>query len=358
MSHHNISHKLTLTLSLLAACAFFMATSAATQAGAQTETIVHTFSGQPDGQGPFDSLIVDASGNLYGTASGGGSHGGGIVFELTPNGAGGWTETTLYNFSSSPVGAAYEPWAGLVFDSAGNLYGTTYYGGTYGYGTVFELRQVGRQWNEKVLHSFNSNGKDGTYPRSNLTFDSAGNLYGTTPTGGSSGGGTVFQLVPKTGGGWSERVICSFNLKGDVNPNATPVVFDSSGNLYGAVDVGGTSSDGFIYELAPQSNGDWKEETLFNFDYNNGASPTSNLLIDSSGNLYGTALEGGTGSDGIVFELSRGKKGVWTQTILTDFSINATPDIGYPVGNIVFDSAGNLYGSTDEGGPNNDGTVF
>jgi uncharacterized repeat protein (TIGR03803 family) len=328
----------TFTLALLTAFALF----ALPQSRAQTETILHTFTGQPDGQGPFDTLILDSSGNLYGTTSGGGATGGGTVFELSPNSSGGWTETILYNFDSASSGA-YQPWGGLVFDSAGNLYGTTYYGGAYGYGTVFELKQKNGRWAEKILHNFNNNGKDGTNPHSNLIFDSAGNLYGTTPTGGTSNGGTVFQLTPKSSGAWGERVLCSFNLDGKVNPNAEAVVFDSAGNLYGTVDIGGTYGYGFAYELTPQTNGGWKEKVLFNFDSSDGAAPTSNLLIDSSGNLYGSA-------EGVVFELSPGKK-AWTETILTNFS-------GFGIGNIAFDSAGNIFGATQNGGSNYDGSVF
>jgi uncharacterized repeat protein (TIGR03803 family) len=335
--------------------ALFVVAIAAQAAFAQTETILHSFNGK-DGQFPASSLIFDSSGNLYGTTQLGGAANNGAVFELSSNGSGGWTETVLYSFGSA-AGDAYYPYAGLVFDSAGNLYGTTYYGGAYGYGAVYQLKPNNGRWEERILHSFNNNGKDGTNPTCALTFDSAGNLYGATPTGGTANEGTVFQFVPKSSGEWEERVLYSFpNAKNVVN--SYPVVFDASGNLYGAVSSGGSDNYGFIYELAPQSNGTWKYEGLLNFDYADGAAPQGNLLIDSAGNLYGATDQGGTGSDGVVFELSKGKKGQWTETVLTNFSTLGTPAIGYLIGNIAFDSAGNIYGTSGQYSSSFDGTVY
>jgi uncharacterized repeat protein (TIGR03803 family) len=347
------STRTTLSVALFVACAIFLVTFAANPAFAQTETVLHSFSGK-DGQFPYSNLIFDSSGNMYGTTSAGGATGNGTVFELSPNGSGGWTETVLYSFT----GSAFYPDGGLVFDSKGNLYGTTYYGGAYKHGTVYQLKPNNGRWEERTLHSFDNNGKDGTGPTCGLTFDSAGNLYGTTPTGGTANGGTVFQLVEESSGAWEERILYNFPNSGNAAVNSWPVTFDAAGNLYGAVQAESPDNYGFIYELTPQSSGAWVYKTLLTFDYSNGASPQTNLLIDSSGNVYGTAAEGGAASDGIAFKLSQATKGQWSETILTNFNALASPYIGYPLGNIAFDSAGNIYGSTFEGGSDSDGTVF
>src|ERR1019366_934096 len=199
-----------------------------------------------DGGFPQAGLIFDAAGNLYGTTSEGGtssscSGGCGTVFELTPTAGGGWTEKVLHNFNSNGTDGA-NPYAGLIFDAAGNLYGTTTVGGTYYYGTVFELTPTaGGGWTEKVLHSFNYNGTDGNNPQASLTIDAAGNLYGTTSGGGTYGNykGTVFELTPAAGGDWTETVLHNFVGPDGAAPLAG-LIFDAAGNLYGTTSGGGT----------------------------------------------------------------------------------------------------------------------
>ncbi len=207
-----------------------------------------------DGWIPSAGLIFDAAGNLYGTTGLGGTDGVGTVFELTRAG-GGWTEQVLYNFGTD---GAY-PGGGLTFDSAGNLYGTTGEGGIHILGTVFELTPtVGGGWTETVLHNFGS-GTDGAYPGAGVTFDAAGNLYGTTQYGGtynscSGGCGTVFELTPTAGGGWTEQVLLNFNGTGGANPYAG-LIFDGAGNLYGTTQFTYDNCSGFycgtVFELMP-----------------------------------------------------------------------------------------------------------
>jgi uncharacterized repeat protein (TIGR03803 family) len=211
----------------------------------------------------------------------------------------------LHNFQSN-FRDGFNPDAGLIFDGSGNLYGTTFYGGPTGGGTVFELTpKAGGGWTEKILHSFGGKG-DGSEPRAGLIFDGSGNLYGTTSSGGSDGYGAVFELTPKAGGGWTEKLLHSFivNGKNDGNSPVSGLVLDSSGNLYGTTQYGGTYYVGTVFELTPKAGGGWTEKIVHNFDSNNhkdGYSPVAGLIIDATGNLFGTTYSGGTYGYGTVF---------------------------------------------------------
>src|ERR1019366_9536867 len=244
----------TLSIGLRAVLAIIAATLFVTSTWAQThEQVLHSFGNGTDGANPQAGLIVDAAGNLYGTTVGGGTYGYGTVFELTPNGSGGWTEKVLYSFCSQaycPDGS--EPYAGLIFDAVGNLYGTTLDGGTNWFGgTVFELTPAGGgSWTETVLHSFNKNGTDGANPYAGLIFDAVGNLYGTTEEGGTYGYGTVFELTPAAGGVWTEKVLHNFNNNG--TDGGTPyagLIFDAARNLYGTTAGGGTYYSGTVFRV-------------------------------------------------------------------------------------------------------------
>jgi uncharacterized repeat protein (TIGR03803 family) len=298
---------------------------------------------------------------LYGTASSGGE-GSGVVFELKAAGGGGWTEEILHSFTDNGTDGTL-PVDGLSFDSAGNLYGTTSFGGAYNFGTVFELtRSSGGGWKERVLHSFNNDGKDGNYPRSGLILDASGNLYGTTPMGGVHNGGTVFELVRKSGGSWPEKVLCSFPNATNIyssGPENANLIFDSSGNLYGTTQAGGAHNYGSVFELSPTASGAWTPKLLHSFDYNgkDGFSLEAGVIFDSLGNLYGTTNFGGADNGfGTVFELSPHAGGGWTETIL--FSFSSAGAGTFPTGNLVSDSSGNLFGTTYSGGGYNGGTVF
>ena len=332
--------------------------------GGWTEKVLHTFGNGTDGTNPWAGLIFDKNGNLYGTTHGGGTYyiGYGTVFELTPAAGGGWTEKVLHSFNPAD-GDGQTPEAGLIFDAVGNLYGTTVGGGTYGDGTVFELTPaVGGNWAEKVLYSFNPNRGDGVGPAAGLIFDAAGNLYGTTYWGGTydcpgvpPGCGTVFELTPTAGGGWTEKVLHSFLNNGTdgTHPAFGTLIFDALGNLYGTTEEGGTHSScyggcGTVFELTPTAGGGWTEKVLHNFGNGaDGAYPFASLIFDATGNLYSTTQGGGTYGDGTVFELTPAAGGDWTENVLHNFNIT---DGLEPYTGLIFDAAGNLYGTTYGGG--------
>jgi len=271
------------------------------------ETRLFEFNGASGGATPYGGIpIFDQAGNMYGTtfAGGGGNctAGCGLVYELSP-GNGGWTETVLYSFTGAP-GDGASPWAGVIFDQTGNLYGTTQYGGAYGYGTIYELSPANGGWTEKILYNFQGQ-QDGGNPYAGLVFDHAGNLYGATTVGGVGAGGTVFELTPQ-GLSWNYQPICSFTRQmGELagGPVATPTM-DAAGNLYGATGGDGAYGFGSVFE-ASQSGGNWTCTPLYNFTGgNDGRLPRGNLVLDSSGNIYGTAAGGPTGY-GVAFEITR-----------------------------------------------------
>ena len=335
--------------------------------GGWTSAVLYSF-GQTgtDGQNPEAGLIFDSAGNLYGTTYAGGSASGGTVFELSPNGSGGWTERVLHNFGIS-TGDGQNPQAGLVADSAGNLYGTTANGGTQSEGTVFEMSPNGSGgYTEKVLHHFFLTTDDGENPEAGLIFDGAGNLYGTTFAGGSAGHGTVFELVANGSGGFTEKVLHNFFVHGDANDGSNPqaaLVFDTAGNLYGTTKTGGSEffGAGAVFELTPSGPGAWSEKVLHTFAFSgpDGKNPESALILDSAGNLYGTAYKGGTTDEGIVFKMTPNGSGGWTESVIHNFQVvSGNNDGANPQGGLIFDTAGNLYGTTDKGGNHSAGAVF
>jgi len=344
--------------------------------GGWTESVLYSFCSLTkcqDGGTIFGSLIFDLAGNLYGTATSGGSHKSGTVFQLSPNSNGGWTETVLYNFCSLPKcsdGAG--PLAGLIFDQAGNLYGTTANGGGGSgndEGTVFKLEpNANGSWTESVLHSFN--GPDGSGPGASLIFDSTGNLYGTTEYGGTggggtAGGGTIFELMPANGG-WTESVLYNFcslpNCSDGSQPRAS-LIFDQAGNLYGTTFLGDAACNcGVVFQLTFGQGGSWTETVLHAFTGGyDGGYAWGGLVFDGTGNLFGTAYEGGnltacpTGGCGVVFKLTPNSKGAWHEAVLHDFM--AHPG-ALPAAGMIFDSAGNLYGTTRGYNSPFNGSVF
>ncbi len=312
-----------------------------TPQGTWYETVLYKFKGGADGSEPWDPLILDASGNLYGTANIGGNdscvYGCGVVFKLTPSDKDPWKESVLYSFSGGTDGGF--PYSGLTFDSQGNLYGTTVYGGDTsvscngvpGCGVVFQLTPTSSgPWTETVLHRFTA-GSDGGYPLFGVTLDAGGNVYGTTQAGGDTTGpnclgtipgcGLVFELSLRANGTWKEKVLYTFTGGSDGSFGVSPLIFDSSGDLYGM--TGGdfvpscqfTTGCGGVFELTPAGQGPWTENVLYAFTgHSDGSLPESNLLLDSSGSLYGMTegcghtfkcagkLFGGEGC-GVVFEL-------------------------------------------------------
>jgi uncharacterized repeat protein (TIGR03803 family) len=262
------------------------------------ETLLYGFLGSSDGGVPlYGDLIFDHAGNIYGTASRGGS-GNGVVYEMMRSG-GGWTEQPIYAFSGSPDGAI--PYAGLVFDNAGNLYGTTTQGGT-GSGTVFELSPSGSGWTERVIYSF-AGGSDGGYPTGGLISDQSGNLYGSTSNGGTGGGGTVFELTPSGGGNWAYNLLYSFTGGTQCGPWGT-LFMDVAGSLYGTTMCDGANNDGSVFKLT-NSGSSWTYSSLHDFTGgDDGKDPYGNVAFDTAGNLYGTASSGGEYSVGVVWEIT------------------------------------------------------
>jgi uncharacterized repeat protein (TIGR03803 family) len=327
--------------------------SAPNLSAADKERVLHTFKGT-DGGAPDAGVIFDDAGNLYGTVQGGsGNHLFGAVFELLPDGNGKWTEKVLHTFNGKD---GWQPIGGLIRDTTGNLYGTTSLGGTRGDGgdgTVFELTpRANGKWTEKVLHNFG--GADGYYPMTNLIFDTTGNLYGTTQTGGTStacpnGCGVVFELSPAAHGQWTEKVLHDFG-KGEDGRNPYGLIFDATGNLYGTTYFGGAKNSGTVFELLPGNNGKWTEKVLHSFGLGtDGSNPQASLIFDASGNLYGTTLNGGIHGYGAVIELMPQTNGQWTDKVLHSFN-NDGKDGRYPQGVLIFDGTGNLYGTTPYGG--------
>ena len=324
---------------------------------AQTETILYNVGNTSrDGCCTYSALTFDSAGNLYGVRAYYGPSNGGTVFELSPKTGGGWTEILLHSFGNGTDGVY--PYGQLIFDAAGNLYGTTEQGGQHGYGTVFELSpKSGGGWSEKVLHSFNNNGKDGFSPYAGVIFDAAGNLYGTTLSGGASSGGTAFELSPKTGGGWTEKILRSFSSLDGTSPFAG-LVFDTSGNLYGAACYGGTHGLGTVFQLTPQSGGRWSGKVLHNFGSSgDGQCPIGTPIVDAFGGLYGTTVQGGGGSGyGVVYYVSKATENTWQELPVHDFSQDSTGAGGEgPWAGVIQDSAGNLYGSAEYGGTSETG---
>jgi uncharacterized repeat protein (TIGR03803 family) len=388
-----------------------------TAALAQQETVLFSFGGTTDFDGcrPDAALIADAAGNLYGTTSLGGEYGIGTIFQLIP-GSSGWTEKILYSFGSYDTDG-FRPEGTLVFDSSGNLYGTTYGGGIYNSGTVFELRHTPTgAWHETLLYSFQGSG-DVVFVSGNLALDSSGNLYGTTALGGDYAG-TVFELPSLGDGKWNEKFIYTFDANGAEGTNPNSVILDSAGNLYGTTSTGGAHDGGNVFRLSPTSEGRWEWGDLYSFVQNSepvgslafdsagnlygvtsqdglgyfggstfeltpvandwtesalyrfgprlgGDNPQAGVTVDAAGNVYGTTYYGGTGSCrggdsntcGTVFELTPAGGGGFAETVLHNFDDNGQ-DGFYPDGSLLLDGAGNLYGTTQAGGTGSCGTVF
>jgi uncharacterized repeat protein (TIGR03803 family) len=330
--------------------------------------VLHSFDGK-DGVYTSSSLILDVSGNLYGTTFFGGAYGSGSVFQFTHSENGKWVEKVLHSFTGKD---GYAPGAGLSFDAAGNLYGTTTGGGAgcggTGCGTVFELtpRSDGN-WTERVLHSFGV-GEDGSNPYAGVIFDAAGNLYGTTVNGGTSGSGcggfgcgTVFELTPGSDGKWTETVLHNFVGSDGAQPWAS-LIIDPSGSLYGTTFRGGGPlclglGCGTVFRLTPKDKGKWTEVVLHSFaeNHSDGTSPFSGLIFDTAGNLYGTTWLGGRNGDGTVFELSPDTNAPWKEKLLHSFN---QKDGQAPFSGLILDGAGNLDGTTSYGGSYASGTVF
>ncbi|MGH9498787.1 MAG: choice-of-anchor tandem repeat GloVer-containing protein [Terriglobales bacterium] len=405
----NTRISLPLHLALLALGVLLAVSSAA---AAVTDTVLNSFIGS-DGSSVFAGLTFDQAGNLYGTTQAGGL-GFGVVYELTPADGGGWTKTVLYQFGSKAKDGA-NPYSGVVIDSAGNLYGTTLRGGTRNKGTLYQLKPgPGGSWTETVLHNFGNgpdgafpiavpvivgnslfgttynggtgtactlsgksttcgtvyqftstgaysiihnftnDGNDGFLPVAGLTPDANGNLFGQTTWGSPYGGGLLFQMV-LSNGTWTEVAIHPWGRIHDGRPDGAQcygtLVFDQAGTLWGTSTVGGTHGDlGTVFRFTQNQHG-WAEMNAHGFgEPGDGAYPYSGLAVNAAGNLFGTTYQGGTGGVGIVYEIIPGPTG-FTYKLLYNFT--GKTDGGFPAAPLVMDSAGNFYGTTMWGGDPN-----
>lgn len=261
------------------------------------EFVLHSFGTGTDGAQPIGGLVLDPSGNFYGTTSLGGAYGNGTVFEGKRSGLT-WTESTIYSFTGGDDGAS--PPAGVTLDAHGNLFGTSSFGGVNGVGVVYELSRSGSSWTQTVLYSFQG-GSDGQNPVGGVIVDKAGNLYGTTFDGGDNGGGTVYELSP-SGGTWTFTTLYSFT--GGYGGPYNKLTFDTKGSLYGATNGEGAYGFGSVFKLS-RSNGTWTLTDLYDFPGgSNGASPYGSVAVDSNGNVFGTASVGGSSNQGLVFEIT------------------------------------------------------
>jgi len=325
--------------------------------GGWAESVLYSFKGgSQDGATPHDALVMDADGNLYGTTSAGGGcsrTGCGIVFELSPTAGGPWTETVLHRFAGGTADGS-TPYSGVILDHAGNLYGTANSGGASNAGLAYELSPNGTStWTETILHNFNGS-PDGAAPFASLVFDTVGNLYGTTYKGGSANQGTVFELTPQAGGTWTAAVLHSFHGAADGSDLFENVILDAAGNIYGSAESGGSANCGVSFKLSPDGTGGWTETILHTFlgvGAQDGENPNA-LILDSAGDLYGTTVGGGVDNPGTIFKLTPQAGGEWAETVL--YSFTGKNDGAYPSVPLITDKADHLYGTTLWGGPAGD----
>ncbi|MEN9391559.1 MAG: hypothetical protein RL017_857, partial [Pseudomonadota bacterium] len=305
-----------------------------TPASTPVESVLYSFQGGSDGSSPRSALIMGANGNLYGTTYYGGAMNYGTVFKITSQGQ----ETILYSFQGGNDGAF--PSAGLIMDVNGNLYGTTYEGGGKDTGTVFKISPQGQ---ETILYDFQG-GTDGSNPLAGLIMDANGNLYGTT-NGGGNNTGTVFKISPNG----VESVLHYFESGLDGSSPQGTLVLDSNGNLYGTTTVGGINNSGTVFKITSQG----QETILYSFQGgNDGANPLAGLILDATGNLYGTTYEGGGKDTGTVFKISPQGQEIILYRFQSGF------DARNPAAGLIMDVNGNLYGTTAGGGSNYSGAVF
>jgi len=319
-----------------------------------TLTPLRTYNGGPDGENPWGGVVFGPDGALYGTTWLGGfgatncAGGCGIVFKLTPDANAPrsvltpWNETVVYPFQGYPNDGQNPAFGSLVFDASGAAYGTAEFGGPGNSGTVYKLTPSDGGWTESVLYAFN--GPDGALPSYSLVFDGAGNIYGTTEEGGTNEWGTAFELTPLRGG-WVETILHNF-LGPEDGQFPSGFIRDGAGNLYGTTQGAGHLDGGNVFEMT-YSDGTWNFNVLYNFNGGDDAGPSALLTMDAAGNIYGTTLGGGRYGWGSVFELSPSGSS-WNFTDIYDFTDGA--DGGWPRSQLVLDSSGSIYGTASVGG--------
>ncbi|HEX4860037.1 MAG TPA: choice-of-anchor tandem repeat GloVer-containing protein [Rhizomicrobium sp.] len=373
-------------MTMRAAAAVFAAALAVTASSAYAGTfrVLHVFCAKggtcADGEAAND-LVMDRAGNLYGTTNAGGANTWGTVFQLSPGGGGKWTYRVLHSFChvfTCTDGGA--PAAPPIIDANGNLYGTASASGAHGNGVVYEMVQnpTTKTWKEKVLYAFcaKTNCADGSNPQTALTYagaasgapyDGTSPLYGTVTTGSANGTfkGAVYELSPGKGGKWSEQVLYSFCAQDHCSDGATPTPYgalalDTSGNLYGTTQYGGAANEGVAFELSPQGSA-WSESVLHDFcaanDCHDGGPPYANMIIAPNGSLIGTTPFGGQNLQGTIYTLVPGAVPLYS--VIYDFcSLALCADGSYPYSHVTLDPSGNMYGTAEQHGRTDDGIVF
>lgn len=332
-----------------------------------TETVIYSFCSQPncvDGSLPLTGLVIDSAGTLYGTTKAGGTSttcggGCGTVFQLSSPRLPGqtWTRTTIWNFASGNEPDGAYPAGRLSWDSMGNLYGTTYFGGAGGFGSAFELSPVeGGGWTEQLLYSFCVLGppdcSDGFEPMAGVSFDKAGNLYGTASFGGASGEGTLYELSPANGT-WKQTTLYNFGSGSGSEPLAV-VNVDDTGDLYTTASQA-NQAGGALLKFVPQPGGGFRKASLLFTNPQGPALPVSGVLLDPRFNdrIYGTSQKGGQNNEGEVY----GVIGKHLISIHSFCSIPGCPDGAQPIGSLTYHSGG-VYSTASKGGDFNHGTVF
>jgi len=346
----NALNQLTKAATLL----FVLATCVST-ATAATTNVIFSFE-EDEGEYADTDLETDNAGNIYGTTVLGGDFGSGTVFQLsrTPNG---WVHTVLYSFTGGADGD--EPYKGVTIDRRGNLYGTAVTGGAGscegGCGVVYKLTNNGGTWTQTVVHAF-TGGTDGSGPGARVTVDQDGNLYGMAPTGGEFGLGTIYKIRRIPQGGWNFSVLHTFTGGRDGATGSAGRMILRDGRLYGAVTVGGRFGSGIVFKLNPAGVGERDLRVLYSFrGQPDGSFPYGAIIFDQAGNIYGTTYYGGVNGIGSVYKLSPQPSGEWAEEVL--YSFHEGRDGNSPISNLVFDAVGNLYGTTSEGGLGS-GTIF
>ena len=300
--------------------------------GGWSESVLYSFTSGADGAQPYNGVTLDAQGNLYGTAVTGGTgsacEGGcGVVYKLTRSGSS-WSQSVIYDFTGGNDGSG--PGAGLTFDASGNLYGMTPTGGAFGLGVIYKLTpQAGGTWTQTVIHAFTGGNDGATGSAGRLLYD-GGVFYGAATVGGANGKGTVFKLVAGPNGSWRLRTLYAFKGTPDAALPYGALIRDAAGNLYGTTYYEGAYGYGAVYQLSPRPNGQWRERVIYSFKSGtDGAYPISHLNLDASGNLYGTTSEGGAPgcSCGTIFKLTPEAGGTWQETVVHSF--RGAPDGAY-----------------------------
>lgn len=323
---------------------------------ASTTEVIYSFAGGGDGEYADTEVAIDGAGILYGSTVLGGDFGSGTVWQLAPSGSS-WTHTVLYSFTSGADGG--EPYKGVTVGPDGNLYGTAVTGGSGscegGCGVAYKVTNSGGTWTQTVIYAF-AGGNDGSGPGGRVALDNQGNVYGMTPIGGAFGLGTIYQLHPDGTGNYTFKVIHTFTGGTDGSSGSPGKIVLRNGHLFSVATTGGAFGSGTVFELRPTMVGEWDFKTLYSFGGQpDGVFPYGALLFDRSGKAYGTTYYGGVNGLGAVYQLAPKASGEWNERVLYSFASGG--DGNSPISNLNFDSAGNLYGTTSEGGSGS-GTIF